>query len=144
MFFGIFRPKMITRMRREVFPPSIKSLHCRFWQCNVNMLRKLILSVRYRTEKETFTKKIAIIVHNMETRKMILKSLGNLYHQSFVNRSKKEYDIPYSSKIGKKQHGKVACVNGKQIHTKARDGDMLTILIGNARHFTHLLGYHRK
>ena len=94
-----------------------------YWQCDVNMLRKLILSVRYRKEKEAFTKKIAIIVHNMETRKMILKSLGNLYHQSFVNRSKKEYDILYSSKIGKLQHGKVACVNGKQINTKARDGD---------------------
>ena len=113
-----------------------------YWQCNVNMLRKLILSVRYRKEKETFTKKIAIIVHNMETWKEILKSLGNLYHQSFVNPSKKEYDILYSSKIGKQLYGKVASVENKPpINTKARDGDMLTILIGNARHFTLLLGY---
>ena len=130
---------MITRMRSISPKYQILTLpfFINYWQCNVNMLRKLILSVRYRTEKETFTKKIAIIVHNMETRKMILKSLGNLYHQSFVNRSKKEYDIPYSSKIGKQQHGKVARVNGKQIHTKARDGDMLTILIGNARHYKY-------
>ena len=105
----------------------------------------MILSVRYRKEKEALTKKIAIIVHNMETRKEIPKSLGNLYRQSFINSSKKEYDILYSSRIGKQQHGKVTSVENKPpINTKARDGDMLTILIGNARHFTHLLGYHRK
>ena len=104
------------------------------------MLRKLILSVRYRKEKETFTKKIAIIVHNMETRKMILKSLGNLYHQSLVNRSREEYEIfctplEYeSNNMVKLRHWKTSLQltqkQGMEI------GDMLTVLIGNARHYT--------
>ena len=92
LFDKLLRCLFSAMQRLNISQPYV-ALFINFWQCNVNMLRKLILSVRYRKEKEAFTKKIAIIVHNMETRIMILKSLGNLYHQFFVNRSKKEYEI---------------------------------------------------